>query len=92
MRYENKITETPSAFLANVYVDTANSSVPNHLANLEVMGADHLLFGTDSPPLSTPLEDAIAVVDELPVSADEKRQILEGNARDLFGLDGPGAA
>jgi aminocarboxymuconate-semialdehyde decarboxylase len=87
MRYENKITRSPSMFLANVYVDTANSSVPNHLANLEVMGADHLLFGTDSPPLATPLEDAIALVDELPVSSSEKQQILERNARRLFGLD-----
>jgi predicted TIM-barrel fold metal-dependent hydrolase len=32
------------------------------------------------------------MVDELPVSADEKQQILEGNARRLFGLDGLGAA
>ena len=92
MRYENKITQSPSTFLANVYVDTANSSIPNHLANLEVMGADHLLFGTDSPPLATPLEDAISMVDELPTSADEKQQILEGNARRLFVLDGLGAA
>ena len=87
MRYENKISEPPSSFLRNVYVDTANSSVPNHLANLEVMGPGRLLFGTDSPPLATPLEAAIGVVQELPVSSEEKQQILEGNARRLFGLD-----
>jgi aminocarboxymuconate-semialdehyde decarboxylase len=91
MRYENKITQSPSTFLANVYVDTANSSVPNHLANLEVMGADHLLFGTDSPPLATPLEDAIALVNGLPLSDEEKQQVLEGNARRLFALDGASA-
>jgi aminocarboxymuconate-semialdehyde decarboxylase len=89
-RYENKITKAPSDFLRNVYVDTANSSVPNHLANLQVMGADHLLFGTDSPPLATPLEAAIGLVQELPVSSEEKRQILEGNARRLFGLGANG--
>jgi aminocarboxymuconate-semialdehyde decarboxylase len=87
-RYENKITRPPSEFLRNVYVDTANSSIPNHVANIEVMGADHLLFGTDSPPLATPLEDAIGLVDQLPLSADEKHAILEGNARRLLGLDG----
>lgn len=92
MRHENKITRNPSAFLANVYVDTANSSVPNHLANLDVMGADHLLFGTDSPPLATPLEDAIGLVEQLPLSAEEKQGVLEGNARRLFGLDGAEAA
>ena len=54
MQYENKISERPSSYLANVYVDTANSSIPNHLANLQVMGADHVLFGTDSPPIATP--------------------------------------
>ena len=62
--------------------------MPNHLANLDVMGADHLLFGTDSPPLATPLEDAIAMVEQLPLSAEEKQGVLEGNARRLFGLDG----
>ena len=67
MSFENKISEPPSTFLRNVYVDTATSSLPNHLANLELMGADHLLFGTDSPPLATPLEDAIAMVEKLPV-------------------------
>jgi aminocarboxymuconate-semialdehyde decarboxylase len=92
MRYENKITEPPSAFLRNVYVDTANSSVPGHLANLELMGAEHLLFGTDSPPLATPLEDAIALVEALPVSDDERKQVLEGNARRLFSLGSNGGA
>jgi predicted TIM-barrel fold metal-dependent hydrolase len=86
MRYENRISSAPSSFLARVYVDTANSSVPNHLANLEVMGADHLLFGTDSPPLATPLDEAIGLVKRLPVDDDGRQQILEGNASRLFGL------
>ena len=85
-QYTNKITQPPSTYLRRVYLDTANSSVPNHLANLELMGADHMLFGTDSPPLATPLQDAIAMVDGLPISATEKQGILEGNARRLFGL------
>ena len=79
--------QPPSSFLRNVYVDTANSSIPNHLANLEVMGPDHLLFGTDSPPLATPLEDAIGLVEQLPVSPRRGQGILEGNARRLFALE-----
>jgi aminocarboxymuconate-semialdehyde decarboxylase len=86
-RFENKISQPPSTFLNRVFVDTANSSVPNHLANLELMGADHLLFGTDSPPLATPLDAAIQLVDGLPVSDDEKQKIFSGNARRLFKLD-----
>jgi aminocarboxymuconate-semialdehyde decarboxylase len=85
-QYTNKITQPPSTYLRRVYVDTANSSVPNHLANLELMGADRMLFGTDSPPRATPRQDAIAMVDGLPISAAEKQGILEDNARRLFGL------
>ena len=90
MQYENKITQSPSTYLANVYVDTANSNLQSHLANLELMGADHMLFGTDSPPLATPLDDAIGLVDELSLDEEAKEKILGGNARELFGLDGNG--
>ena len=86
-RFENKISQPPSTFLKQVYVDTANSSMPNHLANLDLMGADRLLFGTDSPPLATPLEGAIGLVDGLPLSDEDKRKIFSGNAMRLFKLD-----
>ena len=88
MRYENKIAEPPTTYLRRIYADTANSSPANHLANLEVMGADHIMFGTDSPPLSTPLEEAIELVESLPISAEDKRRVFEDNARELFKLDG----
>jgi aminocarboxymuconate-semialdehyde decarboxylase len=85
-QYTNKISEAPSTYLRRVYVDTANSSVPNHIANLDVVGAQHLLFGSDSPPLATPLDEAIAMVESLPISDSEKRGVLGDNARRLFGL------
>ncbi len=85
-RFENKISEPPSTYLSRVYVDTANASVPNHLANLQLMGVDHLLFGTDSPPLATPLDAAIGLVDELPISDDDKQKIFHSNAERLFKL------
>jgi aminocarboxymuconate-semialdehyde decarboxylase len=85
-QYTNKITQPPSTYLRRVYVDTANSNVQSHIANIELMGAEHLLFGTDSPPLSTPLGEAVGMVEGLPISAAEKDGILEENARRLFGL------
>jgi aminocarboxymuconate-semialdehyde decarboxylase len=84
--YVNRISEPPSTYLRRVYVDTANSSVENHLANIALMGAEHMLFGTDSPPLATPLEEAIGMVRQLPLSESEQQGVLEGNARRLFGL------
>ena len=85
-QFTNKITQPPSTYLRRVYVDTANSNVHSHLANIELMGADHLLFGTDSPPLATPLDDATGMVRELPISDADKQAILGENARRLFGL------
>jgi aminocarboxymuconate-semialdehyde decarboxylase len=90
-RFENKITKPPSELLANVYVDTANSSLPNQLANLEVLGAGNLLFGTDSPPLATPLEEAIGMVRDLPLDDAGQAAILGGNAERLFRLNGASA-
>jgi aminocarboxymuconate-semialdehyde decarboxylase len=81
-----ELSRAPSEYLREVYVDTANPSPANHAANLELVGAQRMLFGTDSPPLATPLERAVAMVRELPVSAEDHERILEGNARELFGL------
>lgn len=85
-QYQNKITQPPSTFLQRVYVDTANFNVPNQLANLQVMGAEHMMFGSDSPPLATPLQAAIDLVNGLPISDEEKQRIFSGNARRLFRL------
>jgi aminocarboxymuconate-semialdehyde decarboxylase len=91
LQYENKIGSAPSTFLKQLYVDTANSSLANHLANLELMGSGHMLFGTDSPPLATPLEAGIELVERLPVPDEEKRKIFSENALRLFKLDGSAA-
>ena len=87
LQYENRISEPPSTFLKRIYVDTANGSAANHLANLELMGAGQMLFGTDSPPLATPLEANIELVERLPVTDHERRAILAENALRLFKLD-----
>jgi aminocarboxymuconate-semialdehyde decarboxylase len=86
------LSEPPSAYLRRIYVDTANASLPNHLANLELMGPEHILFGTDSPPLATPLEAALEIVNALPVSEADRAGILHKNAERLFNLAGAGRA
>jgi aminocarboxymuconate-semialdehyde decarboxylase len=85
-RYANQIKAPPTQYLRNVYVDTANLSAPNQLANIALMGADRMLFGTDSPPLATPLEACIAQINDLPIGDADKNRILGANARELFGL------
>jgi aminocarboxymuconate-semialdehyde decarboxylase len=83
-----ELTRSPSEYLRNVYVDTANQNRASQLANVELMGPERMLFGTDSPPLATPLEEAIDMVRQLPVPEEAQEAIFEGNARRLFALDG----
>jgi len=77
-----------SVQLRQIYVDTATPSLPALRAALEVFGADRLLFGTDSPPLATPLDQALAMVDTLGLSEVDRSKVLGGNAAALFGLEG----
>jgi aminocarboxymuconate-semialdehyde decarboxylase len=92
MRFEDKITVAPSEQLRRLYADTANLDAPNQLANLELLGSDRLLYGSDSPPSATPVAESIAFVRGLPISDEARGAILGDNARRLFGLvdsDGP---
>jgi aminocarboxymuconate-semialdehyde decarboxylase len=81
-----ELSRSPSDYLRNVYVDTASMNRELQLANLEFMGPERMLFGTDSPPLATPLPEAIAMVDSLPISDEDRENVLAGNARRLFKL------
>ncbi|HEY0454043.1 amidohydrolase family protein [Actinophytocola sp.] len=75
-----------SAQLRQIYVDTATPSLPALRAAVEVFGPDRMLFGTDSPPLATPLDAALAAVDALGLSDEDRAKVLGGNAAELFGL------
>lgn len=85
----NRIDAAPSSFLrGHVYTDTTSHSVEALRANVRVLGADRLLFGTDYPPSTAPLEALIGVVDRLGLADGEADAVLGGNARRLFGLGG----
>lgn len=72
--------------LRRIHVDTATPSLPALRAAVEVFGPERMLFGTDSPPLATPLDAALAAVDALGLSPVDQARVLAGNAVDLFGL------
>ncbi|MFE7134736.1 amidohydrolase family protein [Streptomyces sp. NPDC057638] len=76
----------PAAALRRTYVDTSVFS-PAHLGlNAEVLGPERMLFGTDSPPLSVPLEEYIRAVEKLPIDRASQQRVLGGNAEALFDL------
>jgi hypothetical protein len=60
------------------------------LCGLEFFGADHVLFGSDSPfdpeKGSAYIRWTIEIIDGLPIKEEERHAILEGNARRLLKL------
>jgi aminocarboxymuconate-semialdehyde decarboxylase len=81
----------PSSWLPRIYVDTATPSDLALSAALTVFGPRRMLFGTDSPPLTTPLPETLGAVGRLGVGAADRKRILAGNARELFRLPVGGA-
>lgn len=86
MQFESRITRNPSEYLRQIHVDTASPSRASLLADIEVIGTANMLFGTDAPPLTSPLAEVIDRVRQLPISEAEVDAILGGNARRVFKL------
>jgi aminocarboxymuconate-semialdehyde decarboxylase len=76
----------PSEALARVYLDTSTSSAQALQADMALVGAGRMLFGTDSPPTTVPVERGLAMVRELDVPEADRQAILGANAERLFGL------
>ena len=79
-----EVGDEPDAAIRRLYVDTATPSPENLKVNLAVLGAERVLFGTDSPPAARPFEDSIAAVKD--VAGAEAERVFEANARELFRL------
>jgi aminocarboxymuconate-semialdehyde decarboxylase len=74
-----ELAAAPSSYLRRIWVDTASPSMLGLRANVHALGADRLLFGTDSPPLGLPTD--IETIRE--IAGDP---VLAANASELFGL------
>jgi len=81
----------PVDYFKKFFGDTAiNGSKAGTVCGIEFFGCDHVLFGTDCPfdPEGGPLfiREIIKVLDEIDITADERRKIYELNARRLLKL------
>ena len=73
----------------NVFTDTSSAkSITSNLIEWAVgeIGAEHILYGTDSPLYFAPMQRAR--IDKADISDRDKRLILHDNAARLFGLAG----
>jgi predicted TIM-barrel fold metal-dependent hydrolase len=78
-------------YFRGFYADTALfGSVSGTKCGLDFFGVDQTLFASDSPfdPEKGPgyIRETIRVLDELPISEEDRKKIYEGNARRLLKL------
>ena len=78
------IAKRPSEYLKTLYLDTVAYHPPAVMCAYQTVGAKHLLFGSDAPPLLPLLPRAKKIIEELPISAAERADIFANNALQLI--------
>jgi aminocarboxymuconate-semialdehyde decarboxylase len=81
-----QLPEPPSAFVARLYLDTVTYGTAALLPALARVGYEHMLFGSDRPPVPFDFDRTIGHVRQLGLPAVKESAVLGGNARSLFKL------
>jgi aminocarboxymuconate-semialdehyde decarboxylase len=74
------IDELPSVYLKRLYYDTVSFSAPSLLLTRELVGADHMVMGSDYPHLLGSIDRAVSSIESLDIPAADKDRILSGTA------------
>src|SRR4029077_2724299 len=80
------ITRKPSDYLRMMYFDTVSYYAPAVECAIKTVGADSLIFGTDSPMLVALKRRGLETVTQLALGAADQEQILAGTAARLLKL------
>jgi aminocarboxymuconate-semialdehyde decarboxylase len=79
-----KIDKLPSVYLKRLYYDTVSFS--QHALSMvrNMVGADHMVMGSDYPHLLGSIDRAVSSIEGLEISKEEKRQIFSGTALSIL--------
>jgi predicted TIM-barrel fold metal-dependent hydrolase len=80
------LTKPPSEYIAQLYLDTMCLHAPAVMLLVGTVGVEHVVFGSDYPPVPIPLARHVAVVRELPLAHADKAKILGLNLAGLLKL------
>jgi len=78
------IDELPSVYLKRLYYDTVSFSAPSLRLTRELVGADHMVMGSDYPHLLGSIDRAVSSIESLDIPAADKDRIFGGTARDIL--------
>lgn len=79
------LSALPSEYLKQIYVDTSGATSPYALrCTLEMVGAEHTLWGSDYPG-NPDVSASIDAIEELDIPAEDKKKILGANIERVLG-------
>ena len=78
------IDELPSVYLKRLYYDTVTFSQHTLAMLRDVVGADHMVMGSDYPHLLGSIDRAVSSIDEMPVSDSQKKAVFEDTALSIL--------
>lgn len=75
-----KIDQPPSTYLRRLHYDTVSFNPPAVRMARELVGADHLVMGSDYPHMLGSIERAVSSIEGLEIPPEDKQAIFSGNA------------
>ena len=81
-----KIKHEPGYYLKKMYLDTVTYHAPAARLVLDTVGADHTIYGSDAPPLTSLKPRAIQMIEDLQLPNDQKEKVFWRNAARLLKL------
>jgi aminocarboxymuconate-semialdehyde decarboxylase len=72
--------------LRGIYLDTVAYHAPAVKCAIETIGADRMIFGTDSPQLIALKQRGLDMIDDLGLNTEDKEKVLGGTAKKLLKL------
>jgi len=75
-----KIDKLPSVYLKRLYYDTVSFSPHTLKMVRDMVGADHMVMGSDYPHLLGSIDRAVSSIESLNIPQREKQRIFEGTA------------
>jgi len=79
-----KIDKLPSVYLKQLYYDTVSFSPYTLKMALDMVGADHMVMGSDYPHLLGSIDRAVTSIESLEISDQQKEQIFSLSALSIL--------
>jgi aminocarboxymuconate-semialdehyde decarboxylase len=80
------IKHEPLHYLKMMYLESTCYHPPAARCAFETVGADHFIFGTDSPPLFVLKREGVDLINKLGLSPQDKNKVYCENAKRLLKL------